>query len=174
MATPFERCFEKVVGHEGGYTTDRNDKGNWTGGQVGAGQLKGTKYGISAASYPNLDIKNLTLHQAREIYERDYWRRTGCDAWDPTLALIVFDAAVNAGPDRAARWLQAAAGTTVDGAVGPMTRAAVTARSAADLRHEVHAQRILHTVSLPTWPTYKLGWARRLARLPSEAAEMEA
>lgn len=42
-------------------TDDRNDKGNWTGGRVGVGQLKGTKYGISAAAYLHLGIKSLTL-----------------------------------------------------------------------------------------------------------------
>jgi lysozyme family protein len=63
MAThdDFLRAFELLVGHEGGFTDDPRDTGSWTGGNAGAGQLKGRKYGISAASYPNLDIKNLQL-----------------------------------------------------------------------------------------------------------------
>ena len=55
----FEKAFERLIGHEGGYSTDRNDPGNWTGGKVGSGTFKGTKYGIAANTYPNLDIKNL-------------------------------------------------------------------------------------------------------------------
>jgi hypothetical protein len=39
--------------------------------------LKGIKYGISAASYPTLDISNVTLTQAQDIYEADYWAKAG-------------------------------------------------------------------------------------------------
>lgn len=35
-------------------THDANDPGNWTGGEIGKGECKGTNYGISAASYPDL------------------------------------------------------------------------------------------------------------------------
>ncbi|WP_236513543.1 glycosyl hydrolase 108 family protein, partial [Escherichia coli] len=59
----FDQAFKVTIGHEGSFTLNKNDAGNWTGGKVGVGQLKGTKYGIAANSYPNLDIKNLTLDQ---------------------------------------------------------------------------------------------------------------
>ena len=62
-----------ILPHEGEYTTASNDPGNWTGGKVGKGKLNGTKYGIAAASFPKLDIKNLTIAQAEAIYRRDYW-----------------------------------------------------------------------------------------------------
>lgn len=32
-----------VLQHEGGFTDDRRDPGNWTGGKVGKGVLLGTK-----------------------------------------------------------------------------------------------------------------------------------
>ena len=56
----FDKAFELLIGHEGGYTTNPKDAGNWTGGKQGVGVNKGTKYGIAANSYPSLDIKNLT------------------------------------------------------------------------------------------------------------------
>ena len=59
----FDEAFRRLIGHEGGYSTDRRDPGNWTGGKVGVGVLKGTKYGIAANTYPNLDIKNLVVFQ---------------------------------------------------------------------------------------------------------------
>ena len=40
---------------EGTLSLDPTDTGNWTGGAVGRGTLVGTKYGISAASYPTLE-----------------------------------------------------------------------------------------------------------------------
>lgn len=33
----------------------------------------GTKYGITKRTYPNVDIKNLDLDSAAEIWKRDYW-----------------------------------------------------------------------------------------------------
>jgi hypothetical protein len=35
---------------------DERDPGNWTGGAIGKGELRGTKWGISAQTYPQIDI----------------------------------------------------------------------------------------------------------------------
>lgn len=45
----FNKFLERVIEHEGGYTDNPKDPGNWTGGEVGKGELKGSKYGLSAA-----------------------------------------------------------------------------------------------------------------------------
>ena len=52
----FDKAFDIIVGVEGGFSLDPNDPGNWTGGKRGVGELKGTRWGISAKSYPHLDI----------------------------------------------------------------------------------------------------------------------
>ena len=94
----FDNAFRAVVGVEGGYTANPLDPGNWTGGKCQIGRCNGTKYGISAASYPSLSIADLTLSDAQVIYRRDYWDKTAGDELPPALALLVFDAAVNSGP----------------------------------------------------------------------------
>lgn len=176
--TAFDQAFDALLGHEGGYSCEHADPGNWTGGAVGEGILKGTKYGIDSASYPALDIRNLTEDQARAIYRRDYWERVRGDDLPPGLALLVFDAAVNNGVDRATRWLQIAAGTEVDGALGPQTLAAVAgvlaARGPIPLCVEFMAQRTVFMAALPTWRTFGLGWARRLSELPYQVGRMGA
>jgi hypothetical protein len=78
----FDQAFHRLIGHEGGYSDDRRDPGNWTKGKIGAGILKGTKYGLAANTYPNLDIKNLTLAQAKEIY-----KKTGGTSWVATVCI---------------------------------------------------------------------------------------
>jgi lysozyme family protein len=171
----FELAFRLLIDHEGGFTDNRADPGNWTGGSVGSGRLVGTKFGISAASHPDLDIRNLTLDQARDIYRADFWDRIGADVMPPRLAFVVFDAAVNNGAARAARWLQEAVGAAADGIVGPQTRAAIATAVARDpldleLASEVHARRLHFMAGLSTWPTFGLGWSRRLASVPLEAA----
>ena len=172
--TPYERAFSIVIGHEGGYTANPNDPGNWTGGACGKGYCLGTKYGVSAASYPSRDIAKLTLDDARAIYKRDYWDRIGGDALPPRLALLVFDAAVNNGTSRAATWLQAAVGAAQDGRVGPATLAKARAADPIAACAEFLALRLHFMAGLTTWRTFGLGWARRLARLPFDTETMEA
>ncbi len=178
MPTSFERALAIVVGHEGGYGTERADPGNWTGGQVGAGELRGTKFGISAAAYPTLDIANLTPEAAADIYRHSYWDRVSADRLPPPLALLVFDAAVNNGVGRATEWLQQTLGVAIDRQIGPATLAALDhaadTKGGAALCAEFQARRMAFMASLPTWPTFSLGWSRRLCALPYQSLTMGA
>ncbi len=159
----FDVAFERLIGHEGKFTDDPKDRGNWTSGKVGVGEVKGTKYGISAMTYPHLDIKNLTLDEAKAIYRRDFWERSGSDDYDGAIAWQVFDAAVNHGIGNAIRFLQRAAGVADDGDVGPLTLAAVQAMSVTDILMRFNAARLDFYTRLSTWPDYGKGWARRVA-----------
>ena len=174
----FAAAFGITVGHEGS-TLDLTaaDPGNWTGGEVGSGRLAGSKFGISAAAYPHIDIGALTLADAEAIYKRDYWDRVRGDDLPPPLAVLTFDAAVNNGLGRAARWLQQAVGAEPDGQIGPATLAAVRASVQHDptaAAVEFMARRMAFMGSLPTWPTFGLGWSRRLAALPFQVTRLAA
>ena len=167
--TIFEDAFRLIVGEEGGLSTNPADPGNWTGGARGRGICRGTKYGIAASAHPTLDIRNLSLDQARTIYRESYWSPLQADSLPKRLALLVFDAAINCGVARAITWLQTAAGCAVDGVLGPETLAAIQAAAANDavgLSTEFMAQRLAWMTNLPTWRVFGLGWARRLCRLP--------
>ena len=168
----FAYCVGVVVAAEGGYSANPSDPGNWSGGDIGRGICRGTKYGISAAAHPTLDIAALTLDQARAIYRGAYWAPIQGDSLPPPLALLAFDAAVNNGVANAVRWLQAAAGAAPDGVFGPATLAALHATHAHDadaLLVEFQATRLTHMVALPTWHIFGGGWARRLCALPFQA-----
>ena len=117
----FNTAVEIVVDQEGVLTLDPDDSGNWTSGKIGFGQLKGTKYGISAAAYPNEDIRNLTPGRARFLYKRDYWDEVRADEIPGEIRLHVFDFAVNAGTDTAIKVLQKLGRKKQDGVIGPMT-----------------------------------------------------
>jgi len=173
----FDHCFSIVLGAEGGFTANPADPGNWTGGRVGQGTCKGTKFGISAAAYPTLDIASLTPAEAKALYRANYWDKLVGDRLPPVLALIVFDAAVNNGRYRAAVWLQQAAGVTTDGVIGPMTLNAIRDIAAqpngrAALCSGFLAQRLMFMVALPTWSVFGSGWDRRLFRLPYESLRL--
>jgi lysozyme family protein len=167
----FDQAFDRLIGHEAGFTDDPKDPGNWTGGRPNAGELKGTKYGIAANTYPDVDIKNLTLDQAKAIYYRDWWLKTGADEIDPAITFQLWDFAVNAGMSTAKRALQRAASVADDGQIGPRTIAAVKGMSVTDVLMRFNAQRLRFYASLSTWPTFGKGWVNRVASNLDYSAE---
>lgn len=163
MSLTFDQAFERLIGHEGKFTNDRQDRGNWTTGVIGKGELKGTKYGISAMTYPDLDIKNLTLVQAKQIYKRDWWDKINADQIDTALVFQVWDFAINAGMGTAKRKLQLAVGVLDDGIIGNLTIQAINKAELNDILLKFNAERLKYYTSLSTWPRYGKGWTLRVA-----------
>ena len=159
----FDKAFDRVFTNEGGFQIDPADRGNWTSGIVGQGELKGTKYGLSAMTYPNLDIKNLTLAQAKAIYKRDWWDKLGMEKFRPAMSYQMFDAAINHGMHNATKILQYAVGAKADGAIGPKTRSAAASMELNDLLMCFLAERLVFMTDVRTWDRYGKGWARRIA-----------
>lgn len=154
MTSPdsFDLACDRLLGHEGGYVFDENDPGGET------------KWGISKRSYPDLDIKNLTREQAKDIYRRDFWQRGRMAAYDFSVAFQVFDIAVNSGIETAIRMMQRAADVADDGYVGPMTLGAVKATSRTDMLMRLNAERLDYMTRLKNWPHHGKGWARRISQ----------
>lgn len=159
----FDKAFEMLIGHEGGFTDNPKDRGNWTSGKIGVGQLKGTNYGISAMSYPGENIKEMTLVRAKDIYQRDYWWKAGCDLVPDCVKFDLFDTAVNAGPGAAIRMLQRAVGVEDDGVIGPKTMLALSSMDPERLDKRFNGHRLDHLNNLDTWPDFGRGWAQRIA-----------
>ncbi len=153
----------RIVGHEGEFSENKLDPGNWTGGVIGQGLLKGTKFGISAKSYPGLDIASLTLSDAVALYQRDFVRPMKLGRYRDGVAFQLLDFAVNAGPDRAIRRLQRAVGVGMDGVVGPLTLAALEAFGESDVIMLLLAERIEFLTYLRNWNDAGKGWMRRIA-----------
>lgn len=106
----FNYCIPIILKWEGGYVNDPNDPGGET------------KYGISKASYPHLDISSLTENDAEQIYYTDYWIPSGCKFAPPKLDLYLFNCAVNQGVGESIRLVQSLIGTTPDGNMGPISQ----------------------------------------------------
>lgn len=161
-----------IFGSEGAFTDNRADPGNWTGGKVGVGSLHGTKYGIAANTYPDLDIKNLTLADATEIYRRDYASKIRFDDLPAGVDYATLDYAVNSGPQKAAMDLQHVAGVDSDGQIGPKTLAAVKAIDPTIAINNLCDRRLAFLKRLRTWMKFGKGWSRRIATVRSEALRM--
>ncbi len=163
MSDNFDIAIGRLLSHEGGFTADKRDPGNWTGGVVGVGELKGTKFGIAANTYPTLDIRNLSFAQATGIYRRDFWDALRCGELPFVVAFQLLDAAVNSGPRQAVRWLQRAVGVADDGLIGSATQAAVRKADPNDIAFRFNAERLDFMTRLKNWPVHGAGWSRRIA-----------
>jgi lysozyme family protein len=171
--TSFDRAFALLLRHEGGYQCDPDDLGNWTGSKCGEGELRGTKYGLSARSYPNLDIKNLTVADARQICFDDWWVKYAlCDLPDP-LAVKALDLAFPMGPRPAIECLQRALNgfapasreLAVDGVLGPATLDLARTLGAPDLLARFEDEAVARFESIaaanPALAKFLPGWRTR-------------
>lgn len=98
--SPFERAVERTLTFEGGLNP-RDSNGS------------PSNFGINQAANPDVDVRNLTRDDARNIYRTRYWNAINGDelaARNPHLAHVAFDSAVIAGPNRAMEWLRQAEG----------------------------------------------------------------
>lgn len=160
MKHNWEKCLAHTKISEGGYVNDPIDPGGET------------NHGISKRAYPHLNIKSLTWKQAAAIYKRDYWDAVSGDKLPDGLDLVAFDAAVNSGVSRGAKWLQMALGVNPDGRIGPVTiKAAIDCNKDAVIR-DACEYRLAFMRGLKTWYRYKNGWTRRVEGVRDTATDM--
>ena len=157
--TPFEKALAFTLSQEGGYSNDPNDSGGET------------RFGISKAAYPNEDIKNLTVERAAELYKRDYWDKCGCGLLPSPVAIVLFDGAVNQGPAKAPRLLQAALNVSQDGVIGPQTIQAIQTVGLKNTLAAFAGKRAFQYSLHPKASLYGYGWFRRLAACLMTATE---
>ena len=114
MKADFLKCVDVVLKAEGGYVNHPSDPGGET------------KYGICKRNYPNLDIKNLTIEEAYEIYFQDYWKPMALFGINDLSAVLeIFDMGVNAGIRTAIKMAQRLVKSYPDGIMGPVTRSKI-------------------------------------------------
>ncbi len=159
----FDLAFDRLIGNEGGFQDNPKDRGNWTSGRVGVGQLKGTKYGISAMTYPHLNIKRITLAQAKVIYFRDWWEKIGADELDFSITYQLWDFAINSGMETAVRALQRAIDVAEDGYIGEVTLDKIQEFSVYEVLFKFHAIRLRYYTRLTRWDEFGKSWANRVA-----------
>lgn len=160
MKANFDRCMTEVFKHEGGYVNHPSDPGGET------------NMGISKRSYPKEDIRGMTRERASQIYRRDFWAKIKGDDLPAGLDMVAFDAAVNSGPSRGAKWLQQALGVPADGKIGPVTINAARQQYAPAAIQRAIGFRMAFLKGLPTWSKFGKGWAKRLQAVEAAALDM--
>jgi lysozyme family protein len=173
MKQNWKRVADLSIASEGGFTDDPRDRGNWTGGARGKGQLKGTKYGIAANTYGHLDIKNLTRAQAVAIYKKDFWDKISGDRLPSGLDYAVFDYAINSGVVGGVKPLQRIVGVKADGIMGGETLKAIESFPDLELLIKKYLDgRLAFMKRLSTWKVHGKGWTTRVNKVKRIALQM--
>lgn len=150
----FDTAFDRLIGHEGGYSNHPDDPGGET--------MWGVTIAVARANGYSGRMRDMPREVAKAIYRAQYWTKVQADAMPFAVAFQVFDAAVNHGTGQAAKFLQRAVGVADDGIIGPKTLAAVAARGAASILLAFNAEREQFYTDLKTWPSFGKGWSRRV------------
>jgi lysozyme family protein len=151
----FDTAFDRVIGHEGGYSNHPADPGQQTMWGI-------TQHTARANGYNGL-MRYLPRDTAKEIYRKAFWQRVRADQYDFAIAFNLFDAAVNHGIGNAIRMLQRSVSVLDDGIVGPITLAAVKTRPLGDTLMLFNAERLRFYTKLSTFSTFGRGWVNRVA-----------
>jgi lysozyme family protein len=171
MDDTFDACLEFTLAEEGDHRTEPR---------------LATNHGITLARLrrflrdPALgrdDIRHIPCATVRALYLTDFWNRTRCDALPSGIDLMVFDHAVNAGPDRAGRALQLACGhrrAEVDGAVGPDTLGRVELADRLTLVDALAAMQRTGYRQMAAFGLFGEGWLARLDRRRATALTLMA
>lgn len=150
----FDQAFDRLIGHEGGYSNHPADPGQETMWGVTANVAR--SFGYSGP------MKDLPRETAKSIYRKRYWDAVKAEQLPEAVRFDVFDGAVNSGVSQSIKWLQRSVGADDDGVIGPKTiAAAALAGESAAAKYNGH--RLSFMADLPTWQTFGKGWARRIA-----------
>lgn len=151
----FDMAFDRLIGHEGGYSNHPSDPGGET--------MWGVTARVARANGYTGPMNLLSRERAKAIAKVAYWDRIKADQYSAAIAFQVFDAAYNHGIENAVRFLQRAAGVADDGHIGPVTLMAVQSMTVSDVLARFNAERLEFYTKLSTWDKFGKGWARRVA-----------
>jgi len=168
MKDNFDAALNAILHHEGGFVNHPKDPGGMT--NLGVTQKVWEEW--VGHEVDEKTMRGLTPEIVGPMYKVKYWDKVKGDDLPAGVDYAVFDAAVNSGPGRAAKWLQSCVGVEPDGGIGPKTLAAVNAFDANDLVEDYAKRRLSFLMDLQTWDTFGKGWGRRVAEVEKTALKM--
>ena len=141
MKQNFNDCLNRLLKDEGGYSNHPADPGG------------PTNFGITLTDYRKyinsrgtaLDVKNMRLEDAKQIYRTKYWDALDCDNLTSGVDYSCFDYGVNSGLGRPRKALQQ-----------------FKSLSGVSLIDAINNERMSFLRSLHTFPVFGKGWTRRV------------
>lgn len=168
MKENFSEALKEVLKHEGGYVNHPKDPG----GMTNLGVTKKVWEEWVGKPVNEAEMRSLTPEKVSPMYRKKYWDAVRGDDLPAGLDYLMFDFAVNAGPNRAIKTMQKAIGVVSDGSIGPKTMAALMASNPSELIKKFSDEKEAFYRVLPTFSTFGRGWLRRVAESESHAETM--
>lgn len=168
MKENFDEALKAILHHEGGFVNHPKDPG----GMTNLGVTKRVWEEWVGHEVDEKAMRALTPAIVGPMYKVKYWDKVRGDDLPAGVDYAVFDAAINSGPGRAAKWLQTTVGAVPDGAIGAGTLGKVAAMEPAAIIEKYQETRLAFMQSLPTWDTFGKGWGRRVTEVKEAALKM--
>ena len=165
-----DEILNEVISKEGGYVNHKNDYGGPT--NMGITQDTLSRYYGRRATID--EVRNLSVDQAKEIYERQYYSNPRLDMLPTAIQPIAVDTAVLFGPRKAIMFLQSIVNqagfgpVNEDGIMGPNTKNAIDAafqamknyfiNAVVEERIDFHRNRVAQD---PSQGVFLQGWINR-------------
>ena len=157
MKNNFDKCFDMLLAHEGGFVNHPEDPG----GATNLGVTKRVMQQFLGRAVSMGEMKALTPEDVKPVYKKLYADKVRFDDLPSGLDWAVLDWAVNSGTGRAAKALQKIVGAKQDGAIGPKTLQAVANFDAGETIEKLHSSRQKFYEGLTHFKTFGKGWTRR-------------
>lgn len=174
--TRFETCLALILRYEGGYVDRKTDPGGATNMGITRKTLARWRHVSPFWKLEKSEVRALKRHEAAAIYKAFYWERCRCGVLADGLDLALFDFAVNSGPSRAIRTLQALVGVARDAIVGPLTLAAIRKKTArlglASIIASLFKARLSFLHRLKNFALFGRGWQARITSIKGRALAM--
>jgi len=168
MKENWDKSFEMVLAHEGGFVNHPKDPG----GMTNLGVTRSAWEAWLVRTITESDMRALTPEKVKPFYKAMYWDKIKGDQLPSGADYAAYDLAVNSGVGRAAKYLQEIAGVTADGVIGPKSLEAIKACDPQELADALCDKRLNFLKRLPTFETFGKGWSRRVAEVKEKAMSM--
>jgi len=155
----FDIAFGDLIKTEGGWVNDSDDPG------------RETKFGLSQRYNPELDIKNITIPEAKEVYFFKFWDKYKyIEIRDHKVASKLLRMSAIAGPKSAHKLIQQAlmsceVRVAWDGVLGPKTFSAINTLNGSQLlpamKSEIAGYLRTKIALKPVKEKYRSGWMKR-------------
>jgi len=168
MISNFPASLALILKSEGGFVNHPRDPG----GMTNLGVTRNVWRDWVNRDVDEAEMRSLTPELVTPLYKDRYWDACKCDDLPRGVDYCVFDSAVNMGPSRAAKLLQAALEVKADGVIGRATIAAATAVDPVELLEAFSQGKEAFYQSLATFQTFGKGWLNRVAHVQNAAEQM--
>jgi len=168
MISNFPASLALILKSEGGFVNHPRDPG----GMTNLGVTRNVWRDWVNRDVDEAEMRSLTPELVTPLYKDRYWDACKCDDLPRGVDYCVFDSAVNMGPSRAAKLLQAALEVKADGVIGRATIAAATAVDPVELLEAFSLGKKAFYQSLATFQTFGKGWLNRVAHVQNAAEQM--